>query len=778
MRVRRTIAILIAGLALMLPPIPAAAVEGYDSKYFGESAFVFLSPGQSNQFAVGFINTGSVGWLKGSTSQVNLAQCCPINASSPYSAWAVNWASNIAYATTTTDYAGPGQIGWFVYTVKAPSTATAGDYRFDGDLVLAATGEAIHREGYFQIATVPTQVAPPTTGGGGGGGGAAPAPASTSAVTCPNLREIRVTFSQATSTSGTTSFLDRNHYSLSGGLGIAGARSDGGTAVVTVGKSLNGNHDGTALSRDTGTFMAQGGSYTLTVTNAATSGSQLAGTTTTTFTCNDSTAPTVTSPEQPGTDTMILTFSEPMDATTVASAVKWDSQLFTSIGNLNWQDLTSGPTNASKGCAQNNGCFRILRLDFDKSKSALPSAGSHTLEIRDAKDAAGNFISPNPTTFTVNISSDSTQPTVNSVSVVLNGNQFLLDVDFNESMAVTANGFTSTQPIDTVSNYVLRNPDGSDARTGGASGSGSLITIASIDVGGGVGIADRHKLKRARLTLSPAGESPTLRANTSYSIQIQNVQDEAGNTIAAGTVKTFTWGGDSSGPQAIRAFATAKQLLVDFNEQMNSSSPSVSCNDPAGISTGLTNAGLAANYSSPNSAFQTQLGTMTCASVAGDSRGVVFNFPGTLASGTYELDISNVKDPFGNNISPNPTIINVTVSDTTKPTLNSAARASTTKLDLVYSEQMKGGTTDANSAGNTANYSINGGSFGNLCSVGSPSITADAVAGNGTQTWHIECTGTGAAGQWGTASGTVTVKDVQDLAGNTIDPNPRTVTFP
>jgi hypothetical protein len=73
----------------------AAAVSGYDSAYFGESAFLTLGPGQSGQFAVGFNNTGSTGWLTGSTSQVDLAICLPdkvtCNTISPNAAFASNW---------------------------------------------------------------------------------------------------------------------------------------------------------------------------------------------------------------------------------------------------------------------------------------------------------------------------------------------------------------------------------------------------------------------------------------------------------------------------------------------------------------------------------------------------------------------------------------------------------------------------------------------------------------------------------------------------------------
>ncbi|HEV2010419.1 MAG TPA: hypothetical protein VGS17_05270, partial [Candidatus Limnocylindria bacterium] len=74
-----------------------------------------------------------------------------------------------------------------------------------------------------------------------------------------------------------------------------------------------------------------------------------------------------------------------------------------------------------------------------------------------------------------------------------------------------------------------------------------------------------------------------------------------------------------------------------------------------------------------------------------------------------------------------------------------------------------------------SNYSIDNGTFGNICSAGSPTITGSAVAGNGSQVWTISCSGTGV---WSAAiTHTVTVKDAQDLSGNTIDPNPSTRAF-
>jgi hypothetical protein len=144
----------------------AAAATGYSSSYFGESAFLTLAPGGSGQFAVGFNNTGSTGWLVGSSSQVDLAICLPdkttCNVTSPNAAFASGWLSATAYATSSTTYVGPGQTGFFVYNVTAPTSAAAGTYRFNGDLALHGTASMINPQGYYQDADVAQPSAAPT----------------------------------------------------------------------------------------------------------------------------------------------------------------------------------------------------------------------------------------------------------------------------------------------------------------------------------------------------------------------------------------------------------------------------------------------------------------------------------------------------------------------------------------------------------------------------------------------------------------------------------------
>lgn len=145
-------------LALLAGQAPAVAAEpGYDSAYAGESAFITTGPGATGQFQVFFSNTGATIWRRGTASQVNLTVCLAdkitCNVESPLAAWNDgSWLSSRAYSTHIQSEVLPGQLGTFVYSFKTPMTVTSGEYRFNGDLALAATGRQIHPEGYYHVA--------------------------------------------------------------------------------------------------------------------------------------------------------------------------------------------------------------------------------------------------------------------------------------------------------------------------------------------------------------------------------------------------------------------------------------------------------------------------------------------------------------------------------------------------------------------------------------------------------------------------------------------------
>lgn len=148
-------------LSFVAQAIPAYAVTpGYDSSFRGESAFLFLDPGETGTFFVFFANTGTTTWTRDTSTQVNLAACledkvtCPAQ-DADEATFNSGWLSTTTYATHSQTSVAPGALATFTYNVAAPATAAAAVYRFNGDLVVAATGDRIHPEGYYQDVEVP-----------------------------------------------------------------------------------------------------------------------------------------------------------------------------------------------------------------------------------------------------------------------------------------------------------------------------------------------------------------------------------------------------------------------------------------------------------------------------------------------------------------------------------------------------------------------------------------------------------------------------------------------
>ena len=99
---------------------------GYHANWTAQSPDPTLAAGELTTLVVGLTNTGSRGWYRGAPDeQANLATDDPRDAERPD--LAADWLSANRLASTTTDYVGPGEVGWFEFTIRAP--ATAGEYR-------------------------------------------------------------------------------------------------------------------------------------------------------------------------------------------------------------------------------------------------------------------------------------------------------------------------------------------------------------------------------------------------------------------------------------------------------------------------------------------------------------------------------------------------------------------------------------------------------------------------------------------------------------------------
>jgi hypothetical protein len=100
--------------------------SGYHASWSAQSADPTVDAGDTATLVVALKNTGSRGWYKDRTAeQVSLGTNDPQDAEHPE--LAANWLSANRPASTTTAYVGPGEVGWFEFTVRAP--ALPGDYR-------------------------------------------------------------------------------------------------------------------------------------------------------------------------------------------------------------------------------------------------------------------------------------------------------------------------------------------------------------------------------------------------------------------------------------------------------------------------------------------------------------------------------------------------------------------------------------------------------------------------------------------------------------------------
>ena len=94
---------------------------GYHAAWAGQSPDVTLSAGQTATMVVALRNNGYRGWYRGNPGQqANLGTADPLDAQR----WDLDfgWPSASRIATTTTAYVGPGQVGWFEFQVRAPSS--------------------------------------------------------------------------------------------------------------------------------------------------------------------------------------------------------------------------------------------------------------------------------------------------------------------------------------------------------------------------------------------------------------------------------------------------------------------------------------------------------------------------------------------------------------------------------------------------------------------------------------------------------------------------------
>ena len=128
----------------------ALPTPGFSAVACGESTTPQVHGGDTLQIGGCFMNTGTVAWVKGSSTQVDLAMCCPPNVAGLEADWVVSPLTPIEYATTLVTTVSPGQSAVFTFAIHVPPGTAPGDYVFEGNLVVASSGAPLKGASFRQ----------------------------------------------------------------------------------------------------------------------------------------------------------------------------------------------------------------------------------------------------------------------------------------------------------------------------------------------------------------------------------------------------------------------------------------------------------------------------------------------------------------------------------------------------------------------------------------------------------------------------------------------------
>ena len=583
-------------LSMLASAVPALAVTGYDSAYAGESAFVNISPGQTLNFQVFFANTGTTTWSKGTGTQVDLAACLDdkttCNAQDvPESAWNSGWVSSSRYASTVQTTTAPGALGTFSYNIAAPANVTAGTYRFNGDLVLASTGEKIHPEGYYQDATV-----------GGGGTGA----------TITSL-----TPSTGTNAGGTSVVIAGSGFVCTPAFPSV---SFGGTnASVT----SCGSTSATAVSPAHAT-----GAVTVTLTNSGGTASNGL-----TYTYVDTTRPVYTGMSVSG-NLVSVTFSEPVCRAGAWTVNDWTVNNISNPGTLvdsgdNIPICTATFDNAVSSATiilttpAPNGAFVETTLnetvigDGTGFNNRIVDTSSNAIAAPQSHQATASPVETTPPTIT------SVSGAVGTTTIVIN---------FSEAVYCTGLSYDSTDFTLTDNNAATTDPS---------------IVAAGSDVCGNSQVTADSSFSLTTGAALPAATTYTLTTTP----EANEIQDIAGNDLATPTSVTFTTGAaDFTPPTMIDArmvnnagpstdfVESGDSFSLTFSEKMNGATTgTVSIQDQDGTTATINCAAGATCGWDTNVTTMTVTLTAALANSVGTTPGMQIPFNVTAMTGITDV---------------------------------------------------------------------------------------------------------------------------------------------
>ena len=120
------------GPSIAAPPLSSlvTGLPGYRAQFYGQSGYPTLCPGATSTATIAFHNSGSLGWYRASdpaflgTWGPEPGQDRPsiLGGDGTVGSPATGWPAANRLAAQPADYVGPGQVAWFQFTVRAPTT--------------------------------------------------------------------------------------------------------------------------------------------------------------------------------------------------------------------------------------------------------------------------------------------------------------------------------------------------------------------------------------------------------------------------------------------------------------------------------------------------------------------------------------------------------------------------------------------------------------------------------------------------------------------------------
>jgi hypothetical protein len=119
------------GPAIQPPASVPSGIPGFHAHWYGQSGYPTLCPGARSTATVAYYNSGSMGWVSGRMGEVAyLGTWYPVpgqdrasilGGDGSFGSPTTGWPRYDRVAVQATEYVGPSQIGWFNFTLQAPS---------------------------------------------------------------------------------------------------------------------------------------------------------------------------------------------------------------------------------------------------------------------------------------------------------------------------------------------------------------------------------------------------------------------------------------------------------------------------------------------------------------------------------------------------------------------------------------------------------------------------------------------------------------------------------